>query len=156
MARIVDSSTSYSLNVRTNADSLGQLLKEAKTDYKRILVDLLLRSGISALAVWIWNRQGSFTGIASWICYAGLFIFAAYPLVHCMDTLQFYENGIMFKKKPCLFRSQQVQWLCREGVLNLLEGRYLYLGGYSKKINASYVQKPQDAFAAAYRNTGIK
>lgn len=156
MARIVDTSTSYSLNVRTDMDSLGQLLEEAKTDRKRIIMDLLIRMAISVLAILIWNRQGNVSGTVSLICYVGLLIFTLYPLVHIMDTIQFYENGIMFKKTTYLFRSQQVEWLCREGVANVMEGRYLYLGGYPKKINASYVQNPHDAFAKAYQNLGLK
>ena len=155
MARIVENSSSYSLNVRTNADSLGQLLGEAKTDTKRIVMDILIRVAISVLAIWIWSRQGDAAGIINVICYAGLLIFTVYPLIHSGDTMQFHENGIMFKKKTYLFRSQQVKWLCREGVMNIMEGRYLYLGGHKKQINASYVQNPQDAFAKAYRNFGL-
>lgn len=155
MARIVEHSSSYSLNVRTDVDSLGQLLGEAKTDTKRILMDLLIRVAISALAIWLWSRQGDATGIISLICYAGLLVFTLYPLIHSGDAMRFYENGIMFKKKTYLFRSQQVKWVCREGVMNLMEGRYLSLEGYKNQINASYVQNAQDTFAKAYRNVGL-
>lgn len=154
MARIVENSSSYSLNVRTDADSLGQLLGEAKADTKRILLDVLIRLAISGLAIWIWSRQGDTTGMISLICYAGLLVFTVYPLIHSGDTMRFYENGIMFKKKTYLFRSRQVKWLRREGVMNILEGRYLYLEGH-KQLNASYVHKPLDVFAKAYGNVGL-
>lgn len=155
MARIVENSSSYSLNVRTDVDSLGQLLGKAKADAKRIVVDLLIRMAISALAIWLWSRSGDATGIISLICYAGLLVFTLYPLIHIGDSLRFYENGIMFKKKTYLFRSQKVKWICREGVMYFMEGRYLSLEGHKNQINASYVQNPQDAFARAYRNFGL-
>lgn len=156
MARIVESSSTFTLQVCTDGDSLGRLLGEAKTDIKRILVDVLIRVAISVLAIWIWNRDGSAMGIAESILYVGLLVFAGYPLIHSGDTMRFYENGIMFKKKTYQFRSQQVEWFRREGVGSIMEGRYLYLGGYPKRINASYVQNPQDAFAKAYQNFGLK
>lgn len=156
MARIVESSSSFTMDVRTDANALGQLLAEAKTDMKRIFTDVLLRVAISALAVWVWSRKGDLTGAVNLVLYAGLLVFTAYPLIHLGDTLGFYENGVMFKKKTFLFRSRNGQWFYREGMLNVMQARYLILGGHQKKINASYVRDPQDAFSKAYRNYGLK
>ena len=156
MARIVESTNTFTLKVRTNADSLGKMLREAKADTKHILMDVLIRLAISVLAIWIWNREGSFAGIMGAICYAGLLVFTAYPLIHLRDTMQFCENGIKFKNRAYLFRSQQVNWLCRSGFTTILDTTYLCLGGHKKQINASYVREPQGAFAIAYQGLECK
>ncbi len=156
MARMVESSSTFTLNVRTNGDSLGKLLAEAKTDWKKIFLDVLIRAAISALAVWVWSRRGGTSEIVNLICYVGLLVFTAYPLIHMGDAIGFYENGVRFRKKQYPFRSQSVQWLGREGVGSILGGRYLVLGGHAKQINASYVQSPEEAFSSAYQSLGLK
>ncbi len=156
MARIVEASNTYTMNVRTNADSLGQLLGSVKTDWKRIGMDILLRIVMSALVLFVWSRSGNGTGALDLICDVGLLVFTLYPLIHCRDTMQFYENGIMFKNSTFLFCSQQVQWLHSEGVGHILPGTYLRLAGSKKQINASYLQDPQGAFAIAYQNFDLR
>ncbi len=155
MARIVETTNKYTLNVGTNANELGSLLGEAKTDWKRLGIDVLLRAAIAALALWVWNNKGGLSGVIGMILILILAVLVLYPLLHAGDSMQFFENGVKFKNKAYLFRSQQVEWMRREGYLNVMEGRYLYLNGNKDKINASYVQNPQDAFASAYQKLGL-
>lgn len=139
------------MDTAVDAASLGRLLGEAKLDVKRLGLDMLLRIVISALAVWIWNADGP-VGHLGLILYTGLVVLVLYPLIHVKDRMEFYENGVSFKKNTYLFRSNQAVWSKSEGIGHLLAGRYLSLGGYPKCINASYLEAPQETFEQVYRD----
>ena len=149
MARMKETRSQYTLDVPTNAESLGRLLGETKLDMKRIGLDVLLHVLISALAVWIWHGDGPM-GHLDVILYIGLAVFTLYPLIHMGDSMKFYENGVTYKKNTCLFRTNQVLWIKNEGVGHIIAGKYLSLGGYPKSMNASYLSAPCETFERAY------
>ncbi len=151
MARMKEASIAYTMNVPTDADSLGRLLGESKLDGKRLGMDMGLRALIAVLAIFVWNWKGQSSPAVMWILYAGLAVLVLYPLVHLGDSMEFYENGVKYKNSTYLFRSRNAEWIRREGVGHIISGVYLYLGGQKNGFNASYLQTPDESFARAYQ-----
>ena len=151
MARIVDETTKYEFHVPTGKSSLGNLLGKAETDRKRILLNMLLKAVIVVFAVILTFKKGdsAFIRGALIIIYS---VFILYALPHWNDSMTFYENGIVFKKKTYLFQSTQFEWMKRSGVGYFFPATYLYLGGVSKGLNVSYIKDVKDTFVRIYNN----
>lgn len=147
-------STSLELKVTPGASSLGRRLGEAKTDWGRLGLSMLIRVATIALASFvIWRRGGMdsvFVMTAVAIIYAIIILF---PLPHCRDSMEFYENGITYKGKPYLFQSTHATFTTSSGTGYFLSATYLYFRGIPKGINVSYIKNAQEDFMRFYVNT---
>lgn len=147
-------STPLDLNITPGASSLGRRLGEAKTDWGRLGLSMLIRVATIALATFIIWRQGGidsmFVMAAVAIIYAIIILF---PLPHCRDSMEFYENGITYKGKPYLFQSTRATFTTSSGTGYFLASTYLYLTGMPKGLNVSYIKNAQEEFTRFYVNT---
>lgn len=99
--------TTYSLTAPAKAPALGRLLAEAGTDWGRIGLDMRIRGAIVTLAMFIFWRRGDFASSSPvvWGITACIYaILVLFPLRHGRDSMQFYENGIVFRGKSYLSR----------------------------------------------------
>lgn len=145
--------TTYDLAVPTGAGSLGRLLGEAGTDWKRIGLDLLVRAAIVVLATVIFWRRGDLSDSSPAVLAVVAIIYAAvvlFPLRHCRDSLQFYENGIVYRGKTYLFRTPKAEWSRVSGTGHFLAVTYLYLDGMPNSINVSCVRNARETFTRLY------
>lgn len=79
--------------------------------------------------------------------YAGLVLF---PLRHCRDSIQFYENGIAYRGEVYLFQAPRAQWSRVSGTGHFLSSTYLYLDGMEDQIDVSCVRNAQEIFTHLY------
>lgn len=145
--------TTYDLNVPTGASSLGRLLGEAGTDWTRIGLDVLIRAAIVALATFIFWRRGDLATSSPFVLAAVACIYAVlvlFPLRHCRDSIQFHENGIVYRGKSYLFQKPRAEWSRVSGTGHFLSVTYLYLDGMSNGINVSCVRDAQKIFTRLY------
>lgn len=145
--------TTYDLTVPTGAGSLGRLLGQAGTDWKRIGLDVLARAAVVTLALVIFWRQGTLTSSSPFVLVVTACIYAVlvlFPLRYCRDAIQFYENGIVFRGKSYLFQTPRVRWDRVSGTGHFLSVTYLYLDGMSNGINVSGVRDAQETFKRLY------
>lgn len=145
--------TTYDLMVPTGASSLGRLLDQAGTDWTRIGLDVLVRAAIVALATLILWRQGELTDSSPFVLVTVVCIYAVlvlFPLRHFRDSIQFYENGIVYRGKTYLFRSPKAQWIRTSGTGHFLTVTHLYLDGMPNQINVSAIKNAQETFTRLY------
>lgn len=145
--------TTYDLTVPTGASSLGRLLGEAGTDWKRIGLDMLIRAALVAVATIIFWRRGDFstTSPLVWAVVACIYaVLILFPLRHCRDSMQFYENGIVCRGKTYLFQTPRAQWRRVSGTGHFLSVTYLYLDGMPNQINVSGIRDVQELFTRFY------
>lgn len=153
MARHQVKESTYRLQVPVNQQELGRLIGQAGTDWRRMGLSFLVRLAVVALATVVLFGRGDFD-LANLTDQIVLIIYAVvllYPLLHCRDTMEFYENGIAFKGKPYLFQTDQVTWRRHSGTGFFLAATRLHLAGGPKNgINVSYVQNAQETFTRLY------
>lgn len=145
--------TTYDLTVPTGASAPGRLLGEAGTDWNRIGLDVLVRAAIVALATIIFWRQGELTSTTPAVLAVTACVYAVlvlFPLRHCRDTMQFYENGITYRGRTYLFQTPRAQWSRVSGTGHFLAVTYLYLDGMANRINVSGVRNAQEIFTRLY------
>lgn len=146
-------STTLELNVTPGASSLGRRLGQAETNWSRLGLSMLIRVATIALASFIIWRQGGIDSVfvmtAVAIIYAVIILF---PLPHCRDSMEFYENGITYKGKPYLFQNTRATFTTSSGTGYFLAATYLYLSGMPKGINVSYIKNVQEDFTRFYVN----
>ena len=148
--------TTYPLAVSTHAPSLGRLLAQAGPDWKRIGLDVLIRAALVALATFIFWRRGDLTTSSPFVLITTACIYAVlvlFPLRHCRDSMEFYENGIVYRGKSYLFQTPKAEWSRVSGTGHFLSVTYLYLDGMAKQINVSCVRDAQDTFIRLYANS---
>lgn len=144
--------TTYTIQAPINASSLGRRLGEAGLDVQRLVLAIFIRVVILAAAAFIWWRRGDFeistiTGKVTLVICA---IFLLYPLRHCKDSMQFYENGIVFNGKDYIFKTNQATWSKSSGTGYLLSAIQLHLVGMSDGANVSYIKDAQKLFTQFY------
>lgn len=148
-----EETTTYDLAVPIGAGSLGRRLGETGTNWGRIGLDMLIRAAIVTLATVIFWRQGTLTSSSPFVLTAVACIYVIlvlFPLRHCRDSIQFYENGISYRGKSYLFQTPKAQWSKVSGTGHFLSVTYLYLDGMSQGINVSCVRDAQEMFTRFY------
>lgn len=151
--------TTYDLAVQAGASSLGRLLEEAGTDWKRIGLDVLARAALVALATVIFWRSGELAASSPFVLGATACVYAVlvlFPLRHCRDSMQFYENGIVYRGKSYLFRTPKAEWSRISGTGHFLPVTYLYLDGMANQINVSCVRNAQEVFTRLYVHSAAR
>lgn len=146
-----ETSATFQMNVTPGASSLGKLLGKAETNWARIGLSMLIHAAVVALASFvIWWQGGidsTFVMVVVAIIYAVVILF---PLPHCRDSLQFYENGIIYKGKPYLFQTTQATFTTTSGTGYFLAAKHLSLSGVPKALDVSYIKNAQEDFVRFY------
>lgn len=148
-----EETTTYDLTVPTGATTLGRLMGEAGTDWKRIGLDVLVRAALVIFATIIFWRQGKLatsTPLVLAVLACIYTVLVLFPLRHCRDSMQFYENGIVYQGIPYLFQTPRAQWSQVSGTGHFLAGTYLYLDGMDTRIDVSCVRNAQETFTRLY------
>lgn len=144
--------TTYTIQAPVNAPSLGRRLGEAGVDAQRLALAIFIRVAVLALAAFIWWRRGDFefatiTGKAVFVI---CLIFLVYPLRHCRDSMQFYENGIVYRGKEYIFQTDKATWSKHSGTGYFLPGFRLYLVGIPKGVDVSFIKDAKKLFTQFY------
>lgn len=150
--------TTYEIHAPVNASSLGRLLGESGLDRRRLALSLAVRAALVTLATVVLWRRGDFD-LSTTVDQVVAVIYAVivlFPLIHCKDSMQFYQNGIVFNGKPCIFKTNKATWSSRSGTLYLLPNAELHLAGMPKGANVTYIKNAQKLFDQFYINPGIQ
>lgn len=144
--------TTYTIQAPINAPSLGRRLGEAGLDVQRLALAMFIRVVILAAAAFIWWRRGDFeistiTGKAVLVI---CLIFLLFPLRHCKDSMQFYENGIVYKGKNYIFQTDKATWSKSNGTGYFLSGLRLYLVGIPNGADVSFIKDAKKLFTQFY------
>lgn len=101
--------TTYTIQWPINASSLGRRLGEAGLDVQRLALAIFIRVVILAAAAYIWWWRGDLeiATVTGKVVLVICFIFLLYPLRHCKDSMQFYENGIVYRGQGLHFSDGQ-------------------------------------------------
>ena len=144
--------TTYTIQAPINAPSLGRRLGEAGLDVQRLALALFIRVVLLAVAAFVWWRSGDFeiSSITGKAVIVICLIFFLYPLRHCKDSMQFYENGIVFNGRDYIFKTNKATWSKSSGTGYLLSGIRLHLVGMSDGANVSYIKDAQKLFTQFY------
>lgn len=81
-------------------------------------------------------------------------VFILFPLVHVRDSIKFYQNGIAYNGKPCIFQTSKVTWSKRTGAGYFMAYEMLQMAGMPKGANVSYIKDAQELFDGFYRKPG--
>lgn len=144
--------TTYTIQAPVKASSLGRLLGEAGLDIRRLALDIFIRAVVLAVAAFVWWRRGDLeiataTGKAVLVI---CFLFLLYPLRHCKDSMQFYENGIVYKGKDYIFQTDKATWSKSSGTGYFLSGLRLYLVGIPNGADVSFIKDAKKLFTQFY------
>ena len=129
--------------------ALGSYLFAAERDSRKIMLDIAIRRGIVvfALIVQFFSGKTYSAGveIAALVAYA---IFAAWPLAHLKDGMEFYRYGILCRGRayPVDERTKAVWRGYGKGIFITT---YLELSGL-KRINVTYIKGAKKLFYRAY------
>ena len=127
----------------------GKLLFKVETDRKRIGLEILIRLGASAFAVFLMWYQGNTSLMLPTA--AVLAILCAWPLLHMGDKMDLYQNGIVYQGQ--LFRvgpQTRVTWENRRGFF--LPITWLNVSNCPDRINVSFMKDAEKLFNRAYSN----
>lgn len=144
--------TTYTIQAPINASSLGRRLGEAGLDVQRLALAIFIRVVILALAAFIWWRRGDLeiATVTGKVVLVICLIFLLYPLRHCKDSMQFYENGIVYKGKDYIFQTDKATWSKSSGTGYFLSGLRLYLVGMPNGADVSFIKDAKKLFTQFY------
>ena len=148
--------TTYEIQAPVRAPSLGRLLGKTGLDTRRLVISMLIRAALVAFAAFLlWSREeldlASTTDQVVLVIYA---VFILFPLVHVRDSIKFYQNGIAYNGKPCIFQTSKVTWSKRTGAGYFMAYEMLQMAGMPKGANVSYIKDAQELFDGFYRKPG--
>lgn len=144
--------STYTIHAPIHASSLGRRLGEAGLDVQRLALAMLIRVVVLALAAFIWWRRGDLeiATVTGKLLLVICLIFFLYPLRYCKDSMQFYENGIVYKGKQYIFQSNKATWRKRSGTGYFLSGLRLYLDGIPNGIEVGFIKDAKKLFTQFY------
>ncbi|MBD5084482.1 MAG: hypothetical protein HDT33_05315 [Clostridiales bacterium] len=127
----------------------GKLLYTVKTDRKRIGLEILIRVAGTAIALVSALSKGNMSLILATLVL--FLIFDAWPLLHMGDSMELYENGILYVGKwyPVGPRTQ-VDWVGGRGFF--LPTTWMGVSGCGDRINVSFMKDAEKLFNRAYNN----
>lgn len=129
------------MNERNN--TYGELISSIEINYKIIGLTIFIRFFMCCVWWAVWFKEDTLT---IFIVVLTSLPFLLFPLIHCQDKMELFENGLCQKNKFysweqigqvefCVYKPNVYQWL-----------KYVKMSTNCKRFNVTYLENPMDTY----------